>query len=410
MVLLKNVKLDFFRFSSITPDVASLSKIFEAFIIEGSKKGKVAREDLAVYGPTNVNGENITLEQLLNSGTRIFDAVMYLTIPQNERFDPGTGPADFTKFDPDQCARDLFINYFCLLTQATPVVEGMKMANFVTKVLGSNEKPEEIAMRLASFNLDKMSHEWIKEISLNKLGTEAINRLALGVAGYRHVQAIIGEKPNAVWSSASRVTESEWLELNKKAREVRLLLRDWVARGLQWYAHPTTRSPKFITATKSLNKACEDMLTFLFTSKTLNEMKKQKVLYRAPLPNARNRNWVTWDVSTFDHPDDFIFKKVNEQAPPQIKYSEVEMATPMGRKSKSHETMTSDEELPSDEEESESSESESEPEEEQQQTTAPIKIDVSQRKSAQVGQGKQRVSQPQAQGKKVKGQQKKGRK
>jgi len=410
MVLLKNAKTDFIKFSSITPDVSSLAKIFEAFIIEGSKKGKVSIDDLSVFGPPGVNGENVTFEQLLQSGTKIFDAVMYLVIPQVDRPDPGKAPADFKGFDADQCARDLFVNYFCLLTQATPVVADINMANFVTKVLGTADAPDEIASRLASFNLGKMSHEWIKEIELNKLGSEAINRLSLGVAGYRHVQAVIGERPNAVWTSASRVTEEEWLELNKKAREVRLLLRDWVSRGLQWYAHPTTRSPRFITATKSVNKACEDMLTFLFTSKTLKEMAKQKVLHHAPLPNARNRNWTTWDVSTFDHPDDFIFKSVNETAPPKIKYSELALGEPMGKKPKSKKPEPSDESESSEEEEPETSESESEPEEEEPAPKAPIKIDVSQRRSAQMAKGKQRAESSQTTAKKVKGQEKKAKK
>lgn len=295
------------KFSAIGYDDQVLGKVLQAFVIAGSQVGTVCMKDLTIINYVIDERAEVTLKSLLQGGTKIMDALLYLSVPNEDRVDPGRVDIVAVEYSPDQIARDVFVLFFALLSQARAITDDLFMAAFLKNVMGVNENASVIARRLASFNLQKMRHTWVKYIKIEGLGVEARNRLALGVAGYRMPSALIYTEPDAVFIPSSGVSAVQFNRFNEIAIRVREVIKGWLNEGLHWYAHPLCRSADFISRLKSLNKACGDMLVFLFSDDTLTRMVQQKVIFAKPTADPRARNWIEWNEDTFDFISDPIF-------------------------------------------------------------------------------------------------------
>lgn len=323
-VTLTGATFDYIRFSPST-----FAELVNEFISAGSQRGRISQTDLTVFlvptaeeeaatpegEPAALDQANVTLRRLLNAGTRIFDALLYLALPPEERFLPAVPDEGMVVPTDVAIASALFFVYFNLLTQARTPAQGVTIAHFLTGVMGLNEPAEDYIARVASFDLTRMNHSWIRHITLPHVGIESRNRFALGVAGYRLPSAVLYDTPNAVYRQDLNMTAARFEEHKHRAIEVRNLISDWIATGLHWYAHPLCRSPIFITRFKSMNKACADMLCFLFDIETLNRMVVQRVLFEMPPPNPRNRNWLTWTPEMFQFAPEPIIETDIEPQP-----------------------------------------------------------------------------------------------
>lgn len=286
-------------FDSISINIEHVAKVLQAYIIEGSKTCKVSAEDLSVYAPEGVNSTNATVSELMKGGTKIFDAIYYCSLPLSDRREPAAAlPAD-SILTVDKVADALFFCFFMLLTQARPPAPGVQVGNFLKGIMGAEHPPEYYANAICSFNLSHVDHRWIRHINMNGMSQEAIARFSLGVAGYRLLTATFFTSSNAVFASTLNVTEAEFNTLKSLAAENAKRLQSLCEKGASWELHPTTRSPVVLSRFKSLNKAISDMLCFLFNDATLKIMVDQKVIFSRPQPNAANRNWRSWNDSSF---------------------------------------------------------------------------------------------------------------
>ena len=141
-----------------------------------------------------------------------------------------------------------------------------------------------------------------------KLSKDIVSKIAPQIAGYRLPAAVILSKSDAQATDHPGINSIELANLQRRAIKAHSLIKQWLNTGLHWYAHPVTKTPEFILKLKSLNRACEDLLCFLYTKTTLENMTKLRSIYRFPVPNFRARNWIMWNESTFKFPDDPIFK------------------------------------------------------------------------------------------------------
>lgn len=299
--------LAWFKTESIEINAKNFAGVLSRFIVEGSKVNRVTQSDLQIYSENKPLNE-ITLQDLMESGTCFFDALYWLSLPSVDRDKPAKPKAGF-KVDQAKITRALFANYFLLLTQARPLGAGVKMSNFITNTLGIKDEPAHMHGMLASFELTLMDNRWIRHIKIPDLGVEAKNRVGLGTAGGRLPWALMYTTPNGSFSTGLHSVEDKWPADYAKAKEVRGIIGRWLESGPHWYAHPLFRSNQFINRLKSFNKACSDLLCFLFTSDTLDDMVANKVLFSKPTPNPMNRNWMNWDAKTFDFEPELIFPK-----------------------------------------------------------------------------------------------------
>jgi hypothetical protein len=329
-------------FLSIKIEPEKLARALQRFVIQGSIVNSVSISDLVIKVPPIDSQEQadwdaavskagasdsmlrsppplgevpygeISALRLLQGGTKFFDAIYYLALAVPSRPTPirSRDPPVEVKFQ--SIAEDVFIAYFCILTQARALSGEVRMGKFITSVLGRNDAPEDIAGRLASFGLEKIDPSWVKFVDMSSLSKVAENRLALGVAGYRLPNAVIYDVPNLINDPGNEFSAHDFAELARDAKIARSAIEYLIRKGALWNIHPSTRSPQFGTIIKSLNQCCSDLLTFLYTKEKLEIMVKEKVIYEAPNRNPQARAWRFWTNKLMDDAvgkEDHVFRR-----------------------------------------------------------------------------------------------------
>jgi len=285
----------------LLPEPALIAEYVRHFVASGSRKNAVAKEDLTIVARPGFAGNQFAnLMEALSHGTKFFDAVYYFCLREADRpdinvQDVAVAPAFATNQD---LSLAIFCLYFWLLTRANiPRFENGRQTqptpNFLTNVLGADINQATWLSGLASFDLIKVDHRWIRHINTDPLGVEARNRFGLGVAGYRVIDAVLTLAPdNNPDQSAQNAIDA---------------LRSLRNKGPLWDVHPVTRSTEFLTVVKSLNKNLDNLLLDSFSQATLTELVRAKKLFRMPIRDPGYNQYKQWIPATFDDFNDRIF-------------------------------------------------------------------------------------------------------
>jgi hypothetical protein len=284
----------------VNPEI--IARFVQQFVTTGSKRSVVTVDDLEIIAPNTFAANSFsTLKEAIDNGTKFFDAVYYFSLA------PANRPA-ITKLDEietekytstQELSLALFCLYFWLLTRGNvPTItngqQNQPTPNFLTSILAAPQNQALFLNRLASFDLMKIDHRWIKYIDSTPLGQEAKNRFGLGVAGYRLLDALVNNQPD----------NNPDQDVLNAIQSLRILYQ----KGPLWDVHPITRTATFLTIVKSLNKNLDNLISLAFTANKIDQMVTSKRLFRAPTYDNKYEEWKTWNDQTFAQFDDQIFR------------------------------------------------------------------------------------------------------
>jgi len=303
------------RTNVIEQNPTLLAKALEGFVIEGSKRHKINKEDLTVEvfnshkDQFTKNGAKLDdlMLLLLKGGTCFFDAWLYLGMEKATRpevtyiDDPEDSSAmdgPGAKGDPSKITSYVFFVYFYIMVRGHApslgnAYDGQNVPAFLKSVLAIGDNPKVVARYLASFDLNKMDPAWVCEIPTVGMGREAQTRFGLGVAGYRICSVFNYYKPDA--------------DGHEEYAEAVEVAKSFLAGGLDWDFHPATRSPDVLTKYGNINKNCTNLLLKVYKEDTIKTMLAAKKLAVVPVYDEAHTNYVNWvDKYEVKRP---IFKK-----------------------------------------------------------------------------------------------------
>lgn len=293
-------------FSRIIFNDSEVGKALERFVITGSSPESLSVTDLKIVSRSSTPPDVFnSLIEAIQNGTRLFDALGYFSIAPEDRPKPSYEPADPNNPDPtpDAVASALYYVYCFLMFRGTPpphikVDKNFVIPNFLPGVANLKEEPYIYVRRVASFDLARMEHRWIKYIPIPKLNQTARNRLSLGVAGYREPSALL-------YAMLQKDTDP----LVVRATEA---VRKFIQRGATWDVQSVTRTNKFLSVVKNFNKNCANLLALGCTTEELEKLRRNKIIFALPIYDDRYTNWRNWTDETFQPFDDFIVSDASE--------------------------------------------------------------------------------------------------
>lgn len=291
------------NFGVVRLDARVLGSALNDFVQTGSKPGTISVSDLdIIYREGNAVTGFATVAEAIRAGTRLFDALAYFSLPMNQRPVPMHSPLEADEEDPSalEIGRAVFYVYFYILirghapgeddgTDANPA------PNFLRSVMGLNEHPSEYSERIASFDLNLLDHRWVKYITINNLGLQAQNRLALGLAGYR--------LPGVLTLLPFRNDADE------EAIRAATAVRNFVLRGAVWDCHSVTRTAEFLDTVKNFNANVTNLILQVYTAEQINSLRERRVIPIELRENERFTQWRQWNDDTFSNFTDYIFRQ-----------------------------------------------------------------------------------------------------
>jgi len=301
MANLGAIPLGDFDFGVIVYDSNDLAAALSEFCIIGSKKGIVSIDDLNIIS-TDMPEPAVfkTVKEGLSQGNKLFDMIMYFSVPEDQR-PKARSPRGNETGDPIpdiDIARAVFYLAFFLLTRANvPSGDddsvGSGVPRFLSNIMGLNGTPASYASKLASFKLEKMEHSWIRHIKWKQLGSEALNRIGLGVAGYRMASPFVLLSPRENLAAQQQVS---------------LTVAQSIAREpADWSIHPVTRDPAILKKYGNLNANLGNLMLECFEAADLQRLVEVKVLFAIPTANIRHTQFRTWTADMVFKSSDPIF-------------------------------------------------------------------------------------------------------
>lgn len=274
-------------FGIISIDVELVGKYLSEFVRVGSNRYNIADTDLAILTTDATPAHFVSVNEALEKGTKLFDALYYFAQHKDKRKMPVNDPQATanSQIGMRKVASALFYVYFFLLTRAqvpsgTGVTPGKDVPNFLFAVMGLQDPPQQYAETLASFKLSQADHRWIESVRTPILGQEAISRIGLGVAGYRLLAPFKlyprtrGMAPNV--ERAARLAEA-------------------IAKAdADWSIHPITRDPGILNRLGNLNKNLANLLLDAYTPEEIDEMVKAKAIFEKPNRDIKHTNYLSW--------------------------------------------------------------------------------------------------------------------
>lgn len=200
---------------------------------------------------------------------------------------------------------------------------------FMRNSLGMDEPINLVVSRLASFGLTLVNPSWIKWIPIGEAASLIINRLSLGVAGYRMLRPFcvyplkprarltLVERqgmamrldPNDPVGALDRVPVHSETLANYNARKRAFKVAKAMGKApLDWAIHSATRAPWVITQMGGLNKPLSNLMLRCFTAEQLAAMAsdRQKLIYRVPVEQPGCDTWMNWDMGLLNNLNDPI--------------------------------------------------------------------------------------------------------
>jgi hypothetical protein len=228
-------------------DTVSLGNILRDYVIQGSGRNVLLASDVIIkMPPGSEQGDEVSAADLLEYGTSLFAALIYVNSTDRENFRYETGVSQPDRWNAEFIAKIVFIAYFYILTQNRAVNLITTEANFITTTIGQPVPKEEIGRLLFEGGFEKIPHDWVRAITIRDLAPESRNRLGLGIAGYRLMQAFQSIDPtDDAPQDALRAWEA---------------IRNSVNRGYFYGFHTHFRTERFIQRFVSLNKVLNDLL------------------------------------------------------------------------------------------------------------------------------------------------------
>lgn len=287
--------------SRINYSAQELAGKLAGFVAHGSLLHILAPSDIRIEkSPADTVPSPITFEWLISKGNRFFDCLFYLSLPEDKRpamvsVPDGSRPAPLTG---QQVASALFVQYFFILTRGSPSEStstnvGTDIPNFLRNILGLNEAPETYARRLASFHLNKIDPSWVKYVPFGDLGREAVNRLGLGVAGYRSLSPFKLLTPKA--------------DMDPTLQPALDFARSMATAAYSWDIHPSTRNPNIMTTYGPLNKNLGNLALECFTTEQLTALVVTRAIFALPVHSASHTQYKTWSGVYNPPPPTLIF-------------------------------------------------------------------------------------------------------
>lgn len=287
--------LDGLESNLINIDSKTLGGILRDFVIQGSGKNVLQAQDVIIRLQTGqTQGDDIPVIDLLEQGTSLFAALIYVNSTDRSNFSYQSVKPTLGFWTADTVAKYVFTAYFYILTQNRAVNLITEGANFIRTTIGVSDDVKAIGARLFETGMEKIPHDWIRAIKIKELQQESRNRLGLGIAGYRLMQAFLSIDPVA--DAPTEVTEA-WKNI-----------RDSVGRGYFYGFHTHFRSAQFITTFSSLNKTLSDLLAKWGKPEEVAAAKDRKVLAVMPTRDLRYSRYNLLTRANFQqHETDSIF-------------------------------------------------------------------------------------------------------
>jgi len=251
------------------------------FAIEhGSKRFQIAWTDFTFQVNSTADlSKVVDVTSAVRAGMPYLDAVYYfhgrgatLDRPITKRDPPNDVP-----FDTKKITQAVFAWYFTLYSQGSALPKGQN--KFLKQVMNFGTDLEGLIKSLTTANIDSIPGDWIKEVKFDGLSVEAKNRLSLGAAGHRYLQAI------------NYIKDHHYKENCQDAKDFLLGLREWTQGKIWWDLHPVDKNGEVITITKSLNKMIEDCFFHCLTDEAQESFVAASILFAKPTAQPTNDFW-----------------------------------------------------------------------------------------------------------------------
>jgi len=306
-------------FGTIDYDIVHLAKVLSKYVHFGSKRFQLSVDDLEVFPPVSdpvgrgvdeTDPKNSALECLLRGGTRFLDAIFYLSLPEADRpaqkahplptKKGGNAPqtATYSTFNNHaKIGKCMFLYFFYIMIRARPPGGAddatQPIPNFIKNVLGINMTPPAAAEYIASFPLANIDHRWVQHVGLAGIGQEAMNRLGLGVAGYRLATPFKLIDPDN--------------DIPEHLEGAFAVAKSFATTRACWGFHPTTRSPDVLGKYGNINKNLTNLILEIYNETEIQEMLNAKILAVKPVKQTGHTNYKLWTAQDRYIPGSHIF-------------------------------------------------------------------------------------------------------
>jgi len=319
-----------FNNDKVQQDPEVYAKILQAFVNEGSQLHNLHVDDITVFfNPSGdvadvekdnvrtIDGKKVanTVSGLLAAGAKFFDAVLYLSLPEDRRPQPSNHQepkksGQIIKFplynDVGLITQYIFSMYFFIMIRAHPPsnladYKAQPMPKFISAVLGIEQAAAAMAEYLASFSLSNLNPAWVKYIDVKGLSQEAASRFGLGVAGYRIVSifnVIIPDKYRTTKKGEPILEhEKDAIPLEEKPAwldDAIKVAKSFKDAGPCWDFHPATRNPNVLSKYGNINKNATNLLLASYSAPTVQKMVQTKKLAVPPVGDASYTEYLQW--------------------------------------------------------------------------------------------------------------------
>jgi hypothetical protein len=312
---------------------AAFANLLQQLVHDGSQVHLLSKSDLVVYANTEDDyaGKEehqvqlfdkrpvpTTLKGLMANGVKFLDAVIWLSLRDQDRPGPKERPM---RKDPKsryewpvhndvgRITKFIFVVYFFIMIRGhaptdTGDYKDQPMPKFISNVLGISEPTREIAEYLADFPLNNMDPSWVRHISVKGLSQEAVSRFGLGVAGYRIVSVFNVVAPDLYQDpekeDGKEVHDNEAKPLSKKPAWLDAAVevaRSFHKAGVCWDFHPATRSANVLSKYGNINKNAANLILRCYKPSTIQSLVSTKKLAQMPREDPAHTNYQNWTLA-----------------------------------------------------------------------------------------------------------------
>jgi hypothetical protein len=143
-------------------------------------------------------------------------------------------------------------------------------------------------------NLDNYMDNWFMELNWTCISKITLNRLAIGIAGFRLMKIFVlykADKP-----------------MERSIQDIYLLVKEQANKGIFLEYHPRVNPRKEMNLSRNL----QSLMTLCYTDKSINEMLKNRHLVNKPIYDVKYTSFTNWDRESFSSYVTTIEMKVNE--------------------------------------------------------------------------------------------------
>jgi hypothetical protein len=274
-------------FEQLIIDVDAWADFINRFVGAGADKNALAPDDIKIFvldtaGATAPS----TWDEAREAGTCLFDYLVYLTAKSPSKIKVTTVKAVKQVHSNMDIARALMYVWTFMITQGHAPSINDHVPAILKNIFNLTNPPDFYSKIIASFKIDRLSPVWVQSVKLPKTARELANRLALGAAGHRLLQAFTYIPIPAA--------------INASAQEAATVIKKVAEKGLYWEMHPLFRPAKFFTTFGSLNRLLNNLLLDVYSDEQLKILADEKIIYEVPKRSVRVKSYDTIKEVNFD--------------------------------------------------------------------------------------------------------------